>query len=471
MSPYGFPLSKAEMKMAGEKILIVDDEKVLCNSLKLGLEDEGYKVEVAFSGEEALRVLIEFEPHLALVDLRLPKMDGIEVLKKMKEWEEDILVIMITAYGDTQTTVNAIKVGAYNYINKPFNLDELKVLIGQALSTRSLRQEVEYFRFRQRKYFKFGEMVGESSCMKKIYKKINFLAKADSSTVLIQGESGTGKELAAIEIHFKSRRAKRPFMEISCATLQESLLESEIFGYEKGAFTDARAQKKGLFELADGGTIFLDEIGEISPVIQAKLLRFLEKKKFKRVGGYKDIQVDVRVIAATNRDLKVLMDRGRFREDLYYRLNVVNLTLPPLYERKGDIVLLANFFLDKFCQELGKGPMNLSSDVIDVLNRYNWRGNVRELRNVIERAIIFSKQKVIGKELIPKEMLQGEGLAGRDHGIEKREEETLEEVINRYEKTVIEDALKRTHGNITHAARLLGISRFSLMRRRKKLIH
>ncbi|AFM23544.1 sigma-54-dependent transcriptional regulator [Desulfomonile tiedjei] len=456
--------------MSPDRILIVDDERVLRQSLKIDLEEDGFEVEILGSGEEAIERLDAIQPHLVLLDLRLPGMDGTQVLEAIRHEHEDLPVIIMTAYGDTQTTVEAIKRGADNFINKPFELHELKELITRALESQKQRREFEYLKYQQRRLHRFCDLVGESPKIVSIYEKIELLAETDC-TVLIRGESGTGKELVAGAIHYKSRRAKAPLMEINCASLPESLLESELFGYEKGAFTDAKHRKNGLFELADGGTIFLDEIGEMPLSIQAKLLRFLEKKQFKRLGSTEDLKVDARIIAATNRDLAKAISDSAFREDLYYRLNVVTLNLPPLRERTEDIILLANYFLNEFCRDMGKAQLTFSDEVTELLPTLPWRGNVRELRNVIERAVIFAKGTTITRDLLPQEMRNYAPMKPMDFVQSARETQSLsiEDVLAQVEQDIIDDALRQTGGNMSRAAKLLGISRFSLIRRIDRL--
>lgn len=456
--------------MSQQKVLIVDDEEILCNSLKIDLEDDGYDVSICHTGEDAVSKISEIRPGLVLLDLRLPCMDGIAVLKQIKEFDEEINIVMMTAYGDTQTTVEAVKCGAYDFINKPFELYELKAIIKNAFESRILKQEITYLRYKQRKFKKYFDLVGKSDKMLDIYRQIDILAETRDTTVLILGESGTGKELVAEAIHYKSKRSKASFMEINCASLPENLLESELFGYEKGAFTDAKKLKKGLFELADGGTVFLDEIGELPISIQAKLLRFLEKKSFKRLGSGKELKVDVRVVAATNRDLANAIQENDFRKDLYYRLNVVSLYLPPLRERTEDILLLANYFLDTFCREMGKPMMKLSDEVADIFEKYPWNGNVRELRNVVERIVIFGNNALVEKELLAPELVKTDIPSGSDSSIEPGEATgTIDEMLAAIEKQIITRTLKKTDGNKTKTAQLLGISRFSLGRRIDKL--
>ncbi|MFV0439229.1 MAG: sigma-54-dependent transcriptional regulator [Desulfopila sp.] len=455
--------------MDQQNVFIVDDEEILCNSLAIDLREDGYSVDIFHTGEDAMEKMEERCPGVVLLDLRLPRMDGISVLRQIIAFDQEIKVIMMTAYGDTQTTVEAVKCGAYDFINKPFELCELKAIIKNGFESRRLKQEVTYLRHQQKKYKKYSELVGKSDKMQKVYQQIDILARTWDTTILILGESGTGKELAAEAIHQKSQRSKASFVDINCASLPENLLESELFGYEKGAFTDAREAKKGLFELADGGTVFLDEIGELPINLQAKLLRFLEKKSFRRLGNTREITVDVRVVAATNRDLLEAMQKKQFRKDLYYRLNVVSLNLPPLRKRGQDIVLLAEYFLGTFCREMGKAPMRLSDEVSEIFKRYHWNGNVRELRNAIERLVIFSNSSIIGKELLAPEMDNGgqPGLAVKASMDEKID--SIDEHLAAMERQIIQRTLSETNGNKTRTARLLGISRFSLGRRIDKL--
>ncbi len=457
--------------MAGDRIMIVEDEMVLRQSLKIELGDEGFIVEAVESGEAALERMGEFQPHLMLLDLRLPGMDGISVLEAIRKEGREVAVIIMTAHGDTRTTVSAVKSGADNFINKPFELDELWGMIHKALNRQKEQREFEYLKYQKRRFYRYCDLVGQSSGMRAVYEKIDLLALSDSATVLIRGESGTGKELVASAIHYKSRRSDAPLVEINCASLPENLLESELFGHEKGAFTGATELKKGLFELGDGGTIFLDEIGEMPVSLQAKLLRFLEKKQFKRLGSGRDLKVDARIIAATNRDLAQAMEGGTFREDLFYRLNVVSISPPPLRERRSDIPLLASYFLNEFCRDMGKGMLTLSDEVTAVFNAHPWRGNVRELRNTIERAVIFARGSVITPDLLPREMQETN--AGAVQSFSRTKEDmkglSINEILAKVEQEVIDEALRSTGGNKTKAAEELGISRFSLNRRIERL--
>ena len=457
--------------MAQERVLIVDDEEVLCRSLKMDFEEDGYMVKVSNSGEHALELLSEFDPAVVLLDLRLPGINGIEVLKKITAYDPDIAVIIMTAFGDTTITVEAVKCGAFHFINKPFELEELKKLVRQAIKGQVLKKEVEYLRYQQRKIYRFCDLVGKSDKMMEIYKQIEILSKTDHTTVLVLGESGTGKELVASAIHFKSKRTKAPFMEINCASLPENLIESELFGYEKGAFTDAKQQKKGLLEIANHGTVFLDEIAEMPMSIQAKLLTFLEKKQFKRLGSGRDIKVDVRIIAATNQDLIQAIEKKKFRKDLYYRLNVVSIHAPPLRERKDDILTLSNYFLEEFSKDMGKIPKTLQPEVEKIFNAYPWHGNVRELRNVIERAVIFCRGRTVDKDILPREMLDYNSQKSPSLKFQRdgADDIPIDTALLKVEKHIIDDALKQTKGNKTTAAHLLGISRYSLTRRINKL--
>lgn len=457
--------------MAREKILIVDDEQILCRSLKMDFEEDSYSVKISHTGEDALRQVFEFDPAVVLLDLRLPGINGIEVLKKIYAHDPDIPVIIMTAFGDTKITVEAVKSGAFHFINKPFELEELKKRVLQAISGRVLKREVEYLRYQQRKVYRFCDFVGKSKKMMEIYRQIEILSQTDHTTVLVLGESGTGKELVASAIHFKSKRNKAPFMEINCASLPENLIESELFGYEKGAFTDAKQLKKGLLEIADNGTVFLDEIAEMPLSIQAKLLIFLEKKKFKRLGSGKDIKVDVRIVAATNQDLAAAIEKKKFRKDLYYRLNVVSVHTPPLRERKEDILPLSNYFLQEFSKDMGKIPKTMSSEVEAIFKVYPWYGNVRELRNAIERAVIFCKGKTVEKDLLPREMLvyKNPRTNHPDPDTFSQSNTSIDQTLLKVEEQLIDNALVQTKGNKTLAAEVLGISRFSLNRRMNKL--
>ena len=390
--------------MKKTRILVVDDEHLIRWSLEQNLKKQGYEVLTAGSGEDALKQIREDQPDLVLLDVQLPGINGLQVLEKIKEADEEIVVIMVTAQGALETAVTAMRLGAYDYINKPFNLEEMAIVIKKALETSDLRREVASLRSEHKK---FGppNIIGTSRHMSNVMDMMGKVAKSEASTVLIQGESGTGKELVAKWIHFASSRAEKTFVAINCAAVPSTLLESELFGHEKGSFTDAKAMKKGLFELADGGTVFLDEIGDMEVGMQAKLLRFLEDRSFRRIGGTKSISVDVRIISATNKDLIKAIEDKSFRNDLYYRLQVIPIYLPPLRERKDDILLLAQHFIEYFNKEFNKGVKGISSMAEKMLLDYSWPGNIRELKNVMERAIILGSEDTLLLEHLPLEIV------------------------------------------------------------------
>ncbi|HEY3157837.1 MAG TPA: sigma-54 dependent transcriptional regulator, partial [Vicinamibacterales bacterium] len=375
--------------MASATILIVDDEALVRWSLRERLTAGGYDVLEAGLASEALERLSSTDVDLVLLDFKLPDGDGLTVLRRVKETASETQVIMMTAFSTVENAVEAMKLGAYHYVNKPFNLEEVVILVEKALETSELRREVRALRTSQGQEYGFDAIIGDSSAMKAIKALLARVATSPASTVLLTGETGTGKDLAAKTIHYNSDRARRSFVNITMSALPEQLLESELFGHERGAFTDARQQKRGLLETADGGTVFLDEIGEMTAGLQAKLLRFLEEKTFKRVGGLSDIRVDVRVIAATNRNLEQEVSNGKFRDDLFYRLQVMPIALPPLRERRGDIPRLASYYIDLFNREFKRHVRGISPEALAMLEHYAWPGNIRELRNAIERAMLL----------------------------------------------------------------------------------
>ena len=453
--------------MANERILIIEDEKLVRWSLKERLKKEHYEVFEAETGTGGLEILAQETIDLIVLDYRLPDTTGIDVLRKVIVDSPEIPVILMTAYSSIDTAVEAIKLGAYDYINKPFNHDEMVVTIGRALESSRLRREVRHLRSEQEKRYGLTNIVGASPAIHEVLELIEKIAKSQATTVLISGESGTGKDLVAKAIHYASDRSHQPFMNITCSALPETLLESELMGHERGSFTDARFQKKGLFELADGGTVFLDEIGDMGILLQAKVLRFLQEKTFKRVGGVKDITVNVRIIAATNRDLEQAVRERAFREDLYYRLKVIPIHLPPLRDRREDIPLLTRSFIDGFNQEFKKSTRGVLDEALERLMAYAWPGNIRELRNVIERAMILENKAELGVSDLPKEIREpaqdgetveanGFHLPDRGYALEKMEQE------------MVRQALDKTRGNQTHAAKLLSISRDALRYKMKK---
>lgn len=435
--------------MAKHKILIVDDEKIVRESLFHWFEDEGYNVETADSAEAALRGFEKNKYDLILLDMRMPGMSGIELLEKIKEIDRDCIVILITAYASVPTAVQALKFGAYDYVTKPVDPDELNHLVKNALEKKSLKDENVLLKDKIEQMIIPDNLIGESEDMKKIFELINTVAPADT-TVLIRGESGTGKELVAKAIHLNSGRKYFPIITVNCGALAESLLESELFGHEKGSFTGANYRRKGKFEMANGGTIFLDEIGAVSPKMQVELLTVIETKKFSRVGGNEVITSDFRVIAATNESLEELVKEGRFREDLYYRLNVFTLFIPPLRERKSDIPVLTEYFLKKFCNMMNKSLKTVSPEAVDFLMKYQWNGNVRELENAVERAVVVSKKDILSIDDFSFLTLKEEEKT--ETGI------TLEEV----EKKYIISVLEQTGWNISKAAEILGIDRVTI---------
>ncbi|HZI95489.1 MAG TPA: sigma-54 dependent transcriptional regulator [Patescibacteria group bacterium] len=452
--------------MHNERILIIEDEKLLRWTLRERLEREGYDVAEAATGQEGLALGEDSPVDLLLLDHRLPDTTGIDVLRRFLPTHSDVPVILMTAYSTVETAVEAIKLGAFDYINKPFNQDELSMRISKALEDSRMQRELRSWRSRQKERYGPTSLLGKSPGIDEVRQLIGKIGRSAATTVLIMGESGTGKDLVAKAIHYASDRANRPFMNITCTALPETLLESELMGHEQGSFTDARRQKQGLFELADGGTIFLDEIGDMGVALQSKLLRFLQEKTFRHVGGIKDIKVDVRVIAATNRDLEKSVAEGRFREDLYYRLKVIPINLPPLRGRPEDIPLLAKHFIDMFNREFKKRTRGLTEEATGRLAAYPWPGNVRELRNVIERAMILETKDLLDVEDLPAEILNRPAIGDCDGDRFNLPEDGVS--LKVLEREMVKQALGRTRGNQTRAARLLGISRDALRYKMKK---
>ncbi len=453
--------------MEKAKILVVDDEKLLRWSLQQNLSKEGFTVITAEKGMQGLELFSEEQPDITLLDVHLPDISGINVLENIKKENRDAIIIMVTAFGDIQTAVKTIKIGAYDFVEKPFNMDKLKILIGKALETVSLRKEVSQFRSQLSKKYGFTNIIGKSDEMLKIGELVKKVAKSDATTILLQGESGTGKDLVAKVIHYESGRADRPFMDINCTALPETLIESELFGFEKGAFTDAKQMKKGLFELADGGTAFLDEIADMKLSTQAKLLKIIENKTFKRIGGVKDISVDLRIVAATNKNLAEEVRNDNFREDLYYRLKVIPVMLPALRERRDDILLLAKYFVEEFNREFKKNVKGISKETAKAFVNYHWPGNVRELRNVIERAMILENEDYILPEHLPVEILSFDAKhLGAEAAPVSIPPGGLD--IEEVERELIKQALDLAKWNQTRAARLLNLTRDALRYRMQK---
>jgi len=454
-----------ETEQEKKLILVVEDEKALRLAMCDMLQDEGFETMEGEDGKVALELIRERRPNLVITDLKMPRVDGMKLLRRIKEVDSQIPVIVVTAYGSSSTAIDAIKNGAYDYITKPFDLDEVVLTVKRALAHEALALEVKSLKDELETKYRMDNIIGNSSQMQKIYKNIGRVAET-RATVLIQGESGTGKELVANAIHYNSLRKRGPFIKINCAALPENLLESELFGHEKGAFTGAIATRKGKFEIAHEGSIFLDEIGEMSPVLQTKLLRVLQDQIFERVGGHQPIEVDVRIIAATNKKLEEEVKEGNFREDLYYRLNVVFINIPPLRERKEDIVLLTEYFLHKYGTQARSSTIKISQAAFDIIKDYEWPGNVRELENVIERAIVFSGGQIITPEHLPITLRQD-----RDIKIDyspEGENMSLKDIVSDVEKNLLLKALNKAGWNRTQAAQLLGINRKLLYSKMKE---
>ena len=455
-----------------KQVLVADDEENLRRVLTAQLQHDGYEVHSVGDGASVLQAMSEHHIDVLITDLRMPKLDGMKVLKAVSDRYPHVPVIMITAHGTVDTAVEALKLGAFDYVTKPFDQAELRRVVSKAAKTRELSQQHVSGDPSQRGRYR---IIGQSEPMRAVYDVIEKVADTPS-TVLITGESGTGKELIARALHENSARKEKPFVSVNCAAIPPDLLESELFGYERGAFTGAVTSKPGRFELAHGGTLFLDEIAEIPVSMQVKLLRALQEQQFERVGGIKTITVNVRLIAATNRDLKARIADGGFREDLYYRLNVVHVHLPPLRDRPSDIPLLIDHFIQKFNAKLGRAVLSFEPDALEQLIHYDWPGNIRELENVVERCMIFAEDGDVGAAHLPTEVHESDapGAAGLVAGIEAKPGETgLKEAVReatlKLERAFIARALEQTGGNVTHTARLLKISRKSLQNKMKEL--
>jgi len=452
--------------MSETRILVVDDEYLIRWTLQQNLEKEGYEVILAETGEDALERVREEAPDLALLDIKLPGIDGYEVLEKALKIDEGIIPIMITAFDEVEKVVKAMRLGAFDYITKPFDFSKVYLSIQKALEASQLKREVKQLRREKKNWFGFDNIIAVSEEMERVLQISEKIAQSETATVLIQGESGTGKEVIAHLVHERSKRQNMPFITVNCANFPEQMLENELCGHEKGAFTDAKEVKKGLLEIADRGTLFLDEIGDMSLNLQGKILRLVEQKTFRRMGGLKDIQVDVRIITATNKDLLRLKGEEKFREDLFYRINVASIRIPPLRERPSDILPLTKYFIQKYDEEFHKSVQKVSKGLEDFLRNYNWPGNVRELKNVIERAMILVEGDTLLMDHLPIEILgQASKQGGAIEGIRIPPEGISMEKV---EEALVRQALKMTNGNQTRAAKLLDISRDALRYRMQK---
>jgi DNA-binding NtrC family response regulator len=446
--------------MNHSKVLVVEDHEDLIFTLKSVLKKEGYTVFTADNGEDAVKIIHNELIDLVLLDLKIPKLSGLEVLQKIKEYDPEVIIIMMTATKDARPAIEALKMGAYDYLMKPFELDELRQLLRNALETHQLRREVARLKLTQDGSKPIQAIYGESEGIKKVRQLIQIVAETPRTSILIQGESGTGKELVANAVYECSARSIQPFVKLNCAAIPENLLESELFGHEKGAFTDAKAMKKGLFELADGGTLFLDEISSMRLNLQPKILRVIENQTFRRIGGTSDIKIDVRVIAATNTDLAEMVRNKEFRDDLYYRLKVMEIILPPLRERPEDILLLSKLFLEQFNREFHRNIHRLASETEELLLGYAWPGNVRELKNVMERGVILCQENILKPDHLPIELKKETEPAASNDFLGKIS-------LGEMEKRHILEVLKRVDGNKSQAAKVLDISRSTLREKLK----
>jgi DNA-binding NtrC family response regulator len=468
--------------MPAEKIMIVDDERLVRWSLRQKCEEWGYHVIEADAGEPGLKLAARESPDLVLLDVRMPDLTGIEVLDQLKKSGDARAVIMITADPQLDDVKAALKLGAYDFVGKPIDFDELHVAIKNALEATSLRAEVQTLRGEVRREAGYHNVVSVSPKMTELMNFVRKVASSEAITILIQGESGTGKDLIAKAIHYESSRQEKPFVAINCSAIPETLMEAELFGHEKGAFTDAKQMKKGLFEAADGGTLFLDEIGELSPLLQAKLLRVLEDQVIRRVGGIKDMQVDVRVIAASNRDLEKAVREGQFRQDLYYRLAIIAIFIPPIRDRKEDILPLVEFFIDRYNRRFKKSIRGVTDETRRLLLNHNWPGNVRELKNTIERGMILEDEPFLRPAYLPFSVGESGGrtvferTSPADGGQTLANGRTLPRLyipeggtsLEEVEHALVELAMRQANGNQTHAAKLLDISRDALRYKLKK---
>ncbi|AZN35577.1 sigma 54-interacting transcriptional regulator [Iodobacter ciconiae] len=452
--------------MSSHKVLIVDDEINLRKLLSVVFTEEGYEVICAADGEEAINLFGKEAFDLVLMDIRMPKMDGLTTLKILKEANSEVPIILMTAYGGVDTAVEALKLGAFDYTVKPFDLDDLKLLVKKAFIKQQKRENIPLTEVElPNGYDKHEKMLTNSTNMMELFRNIARVSQTNSS-VLVMGESGTGKELVAKAIHYHSKRESGPFIKVNCGALTESLLESTLFGHAKGAFTGAQSNQVGLFERANHGTLLLDEVGEMSPGLQVKLLRVLQEREFEPIGSSKTIKTDFRLIAATNRNMQEMMDQGLFRQDLFYRLNVMSLFLPSLRERPDDIMLLAHHFVQRFCAENGKDVLDFFIDTIEVLNNYSWPGNIRELSNAMERAVIMAAGALIYPEDLPEQIAQSKKQDSQVASVfanRKLANKNLKDSMKNFERELIENTLRENHGHREMTAKALGVCKRTLM--------
>ena len=453
-------------------ILVVDDEEMIRWTLKEALESEGYNVTAFENGRDFLGHFKQHGGDIVLLDVRLPDSNGLDLLLEATRIDPDVIVVIMTAFGDVETAVSAMKRGAFDYLSKPYSLEEVSLLIKKIVQANLVKSQLHHYQ--ERLENQFSRILGENQKMKQLREHIAMAARTDRTTVLIRGESGTGKELVARQIHFQSTRADKPFIDVNAAAVSSTLLESELFGHEKGAFTDAQKQKKGLFELANGGTLFLDEIGDLDPSLQVKLLRVLQERKFRSVGGTTDIHVDVRIISATNADLERNIEDGKLRQDLFYRLNVFTINLPPLRERRDDIMLLAKNFLEEFRREFSKDIGGFREDTIKILDSYSFPGNVRELRNIIERATLLETSNLIRPASLPEELKKNVDMdyVSFDQQTDckpwKKNGFNFKDYIDSVEKKIVVEVMEEVEGKKSKAADILGLTRFALRHQLKK---
>ncbi len=455
------------MTIPKEKILIIDDEAEILDNCRRILKRSGYDCLLLQESENFAQVLKEELPDLILTDLRMPKKDGMSILKEAKALDPDILVLLFTAYGTIKSALEACKLGAFDYIQKPFSAEQLRIAVNRGIKQKRLSDENKYLRSQLKEAYGFNRIIGKSASLQKVLKLVKKVSKTEAN-ILIRGDSGTGKELVARSIHTNSDRCHRPFVPVDCASLPENLLESELFGHEKGAFTNAHVTRPGIFEYANGGTLFLDEIGELSITLQSKLLRTLQEHQVRRVGGRRLLNVDVRIITATNQDLDKAVEEGRFREDLFYRINVITIPLPPLRERKDDVPLLANHYLRHFSKGSKNEVKGISREAMELMERYHWPGNVRELQNVMERAVSLTDSKIIVPQDLPEQIRLVKHPDAFIFPAGSNYKKAKKEWMDFFEKRYLSDLLKQHNGNISKAALEAQVNRKTIHRLLKR---